>query len=60
MRRGWKGIMKSSENNNSTTSENYVELSQIVVNRAARTGGTFLHSSRTRHSSVRKVEVRNI
>ena len=29
-----------------------MELSQVVVNKAARTGGTFLHTSRTRASHV--------
>jgi 6-phosphofructokinase 1 len=32
--------------------ENYLELTEEIVNRAGRTGGTFLHSSRTRPSHL--------
>ena len=57
LRRGWKGITEIIRDAKLDNGENYIELSQIVVNRAARTGGTFLHSSRTRPSSVKKVDV---
>jgi hypothetical protein len=32
-------------------------LTEEIVNRAARTGGTFLHTSRTNPSAVKKEEV---
>jgi 6-phosphofructokinase 1 len=35
-------------------SNNYRELSEEIVNRAGRTGGTFLHSSRTNPTKVKK------
>ncbi len=38
-------------------SENYVILTDEVVNRAGRTGGTFIHTSRTRPSHVLKAKV---
>jgi 6-phosphofructokinase 1 len=38
-------------------SDNYLELTENIVNRAGRTGGTFLHSSRTRPSHLPKVNV---
>jgi 6-phosphofructokinase 1 len=38
-------------------SDNYIVLTEEIVNRAGRTGGTFLHSSRTNPSSVSKGSV---
>jgi len=38
-------------------SEHFQILTEEVVNRAARTGGTFLHTSRTNPSAVKKEEV---
>src|SRR5256886_13717236 len=38
-------------------SEHFQILTEEIVNRAARTGGTFLHTSRTNPSSVKKEEV---
>jgi len=46
-----------SQEKNADNSGNYVELTQIIVNRAGRTGGTFLHSSRTRPSHLPKDRV---
>lgn len=57
LRRGWKGIMEVVRDKKFDNSENYMDLSQNMVNKAARTGGTFLHSSRTRPSRVPKVDV---
>jgi 6-phosphofructokinase len=57
LRRGWKGIMEVVRDKKFDNSENYLDLSQNLVNKAARTGGTFLHSSRTRPSRVPKVDV---
>ena len=37
-------------------SDNFQRLTEEVVNRAGRTGGTFLHSSRTNPARVRKSE----
>jgi 6-phosphofructokinase 1 len=57
LRRGWKGIMEIVRDKKFDNSENFIELSQNIVNKAARTGGTFLHSSRTRPSRVPKIDV---
>jgi len=57
LRRGWAGIVNVIRDKKFDNSENYTELSYVVVNKAARTGGTFLHSSRTRPSSMSKSEV---
>jgi len=57
LRRGWKGIMEVVRDKKYDNTKNYLDLSQNVVNKKARTGGTFLHSSRTRPSKVPKVDV---
>ena len=57
LRRGWKGVMEVIRDKKIDNSDNFVELSEILVNRAARTGGTFLHSSRTRPLAVKKIDV---
>lgn len=51
-RRGWGGLIDIVRNNKHDNSNNFNELTQVVVNKAARTGGTFLHTSRTRASHV--------
>ena len=53
-RRGWAGLVDMVRNKKHDNSDNFVELSKNVVNKAARTGGTFLHTSRTRASHVPK------
>ncbi len=57
LRRGWAGIMELIRDPEADNSENYQVLTEEVVNRAGRTGGTFLHTSRTRPSKVKKEEV---
>jgi 6-phosphofructokinase len=57
LRRGWAGIMNVIRDKKADNSENYIHLTEEIVNRAGRTGGTFLHSSRTRASHVPKTEV---
>jgi ATP-dependent phosphofructokinase / diphosphate-dependent phosphofructokinase len=54
LRRGWAGLMELVRDKQADNSQNYIELTEDIVNRAARTGGTFLHSSRTRPSHVPK------
>ena len=48
LRRGWAGIVDLVPDKAADNSDNVVELTEDVVNRAGRTGGTFLHTSRTR------------
>lgn len=57
IRRGWAGLIDVIRDPKANNEENYIELSRTVVDRASRTGGTFLHSSRTRPSNVAKNRV---
>ncbi len=57
VRRGWAGLVEIIRDKKADNSSCYVELSEEVVNKAGRTGGTFLHSSRTRPSHVAKDDV---
>lgn len=57
IRRGWAGLIDTIRDSKVNNEENYIELSRTVVDRASRTGGTFLHSSRTRPSHVAKSRV---
>ncbi|MEX0944347.1 MAG: 6-phosphofructokinase [Balneolaceae bacterium] len=52
IRRGWGGMIDIIRDKDADNSANYFELTEEVVNKAARTGGTFLHSSRTNPSRV--------
>ncbi len=52
IRRGWAGLMDLVRDKKVDNGQNYIELSEDIVNKAGRTGGTFLHTSRTRPSHV--------
>jgi 6-phosphofructokinase 1 len=52
IRRGWAGLVDYSREEGADNNENVRELSEAIVNRAGRTGGTFLHTSRTRPSHL--------
>ena len=52
IRRGWAGLVDYSREKGADNAESVVELSEAIVNRAGRTGGTFLHTSRTRPSHL--------
>lgn len=54
LRRGWAGITELVRDKKVDNSNNYVLLTDDIVNKAGRTGGTFLHSSRTRPSHMPK------
>jgi hypothetical protein len=54
LRRGWAGIMDMIRDPEADNSNNYIVLTEEIVNKAGRTGGTFLHTSRTRPSHVKK------
>lgn len=53
-KRGWGGVIDIVRDEKHDNCNNFLELSKVTVNRAARTGGTFLHTSRTRPSHVAK------
>ena len=52
IRRGWAGLVELIPEKDADNSPNVQELNEDVVNRAGRTGGTFIHSSRTRPSHL--------
>jgi 6-phosphofructokinase 1 len=54
IRRGWAGLVDLVREKGADNSENIQLLSEDIVNRAGRTGGTFLHTSRTRPSHLPK------
>ncbi|HMK39413.1 MAG TPA: 6-phosphofructokinase, partial [Bacteroidota bacterium] len=57
IRRGWAGLIDLVREKDADNSDCYQILTEEIVNRAARTGGTFLHTSRTRASHVKKGNV---
>ena len=57
LRRGWGGIVDFVRDPDFDNSANVQVLTEEIVNKAGRTGGTFLHSSRTRPSHLPKVMV---
>ena len=57
IRRGWAGLVDMIPDKDADNSEFIMELTEDIVNRAARTGGTFLHSSRTRPSHLPQAAV---
>ncbi len=57
LRRGWAGITELIRDNKADNSNCYQILTDDEVNRAGRTGGTFLHTSRTRPSHMAKNNV---
>lgn len=57
IRRGWGGLIDIIRDKEADNSNNFQFLTEEIVNRAGRTGGTFLHTSRTKPSAVRKTSV---
>ncbi len=57
IRRGWGGLIDIVRDKNYDNSNNFQYLSEEIVNRAGRTGGTFLHTSRTNPSKTKKLDV---
>jgi len=57
IRRGWGGMIDIVRDEQYDNSENFIFLSEEMVNRIGRTGGTFLHTSRTRPSNVPKLNI---
>lgn len=54
IRRGWAGAIGIKRDKKADNSSCYQILTEEIVNKAGRTGGTFLHSSRTNPSLVKK------
>lgn len=57
LRRGWAGILEFVRDKKADNSDKYIVLTEEIVNKAGRTGGTFLHTSRTRPSHVPMISV---
>ena len=57
LRKGWSGISEIIREKGADNSEHFVVLSEQIVNKAGRTGGTFLHTSRINPSKVLKEDV---
>ena len=57
IRRGWAGAMELIRDKKADNSNNYQVLTEEIVNKVGRTGGTFLHSARARPSHVKKADV---
>ena len=54
LRKGWSGITEITRDKNADNSEHFIVLTEQIVNKAGRTGGTFLHTSRVNPSRVSK------
>jgi len=57
IRRGWGGLLECNPDDPASIQHNFVELTKSVVRTVDRTGGTFLHTSRTNPGKVRKNEI---
>jgi ATP-dependent phosphofructokinase / diphosphate-dependent phosphofructokinase len=57
IRHGWGGLVDLVRDKDYDNSDNFQHLTEAIVNRAGRTGGTFLHSSRTNPGRVGKNSV---
>ena len=57
IRRGWGGLVDLIPDRQADNQDNFRLLSEDIVNKAGRTGGTFLHTSRTNPIKVSKESV---
>lgn len=57
IRRGWAGATEIIRDKGADNSSNFQVLTDEIVNKAGRTGGTFLHTSRTNPAKVKKDNV---
>jgi len=53
LKRGWGGLVDIVREKDADNSDNFQVLTEEVVNKAGRTGGTFLHTSRTNATRVK-------
>ena len=54
IRRGWAGLIDTIRDKKADNGNNFQVLTEDIVNKAGRTGGTFLHTSRTNPSRVKR------
>jgi ATP-dependent phosphofructokinase / diphosphate-dependent phosphofructokinase len=57
IRHGWGGLVDYDRDSKADNTQNVQALTEAVVNRAGRTGGTFLHTSRVRPSHLPRERV---
>ena len=57
IRRGWGGLAETNPDDPSSGEKNLLPLDRAAVRTIDRTGGTFLHSSRTNPAKVRTAEI---
>ncbi|WP_202817488.1 6-phosphofructokinase [Ornithinimicrobium sp. CNJ-824] len=57
IRRGWGGLLSTDLDDPASVAENLVDLDPVGVRTVDRTGGTFLHSSRTNPGKVKTGDV---
>ena len=57
IRKGWEGLVSINRDLKPAEQETIIELTEPLVNKLARTGGTFLHTSRTRPDNIKKDSV---
>jgi len=56
IRRGWGGLLNANPADPESLAENFIDLTPATVRTVDRTGGTFLHTSRTNPAKVRRSE----
>jgi len=52
IRKGWEGLVSMKREKKGVSDDCYQVLTEEIVNKVGRTGGTFLHTSRTRPSHI--------
>ncbi len=57
LRRGWAGVTELIREKDADNSNNFQLLTEEIVNKSGRTGGTFLHTSRTKPSKMGRDDV---
>ena len=57
IRRGWAGMIEMKRDKDYPNEAHFHVLTEEIVNKTGRTGGTFLHTSRTRPSRILKINV---
>ncbi|MDD8014923.1 MAG: ATP-dependent 6-phosphofructokinase [Acidobacteriota bacterium] len=57
IRRGWAGLIEIVRDKDADNGAHFIRMTEETVNKAGRTGGTFLHTSRTRPSHVPIVNI---
>ncbi len=57
IRRGWAGLLDIVRDKKADNSESFIRLDEEIVNKMGRTGGTFLHTSRTNPGKVKTINV---